>query len=234
MTTLSIIIPVFNEAEGLGRFCARLCQCADDWKHTGGIEDPEIIFVDDGSTDSSRRILGGLKKVRLIAQGRRGYGAAIQNGFRHARGEILAFIDADNTYPPEEFPALLEELRVKNADLIVGSRFLRSNKAMPGHRSLGNRAMACLFRRMSKAVVTDVTSGMRVLTRSCAGRFRFLPDQLNFSSAMTAECIFSGMAYGEVPITYGERTGISKLHPVKDSLLILQTVLRVSELCRRK
>ena len=64
----------------------------------------------------------------------------IKTGFRAAGGELLAFLDADGTYPPEAFPELCRALLAQGADVVVGSRMAGPESGMPRTRRLGNRS----------------------------------------------------------------------------------------------
>src|SRR6185369_17246471 len=103
-----------------------------------GLDGPEIIVVDDGSRDRTAELVETMPDVRMIRHAEnRGYGAALKSGMTAARGDLIAFLDADGTYPPESFPALLQAL--DGADIVVGSRMADESSAMPLSRRIGNR-----------------------------------------------------------------------------------------------
>src|SRR3990167_6815910 len=118
---LSILIPTFNEEQAIETTIrhvhAAFAAMADP--------DPfEIVVIDDGSTDRTPAILKGiaLPELQIIAHPRnRGYGASMKTGIRRSRGSLIATIDADGTYPIEKFPQLLQELRLRGADMVVGA-----------------------------------------------------------------------------------------------------------------
>src|SRR5947208_12730986 len=97
---LSVVIPALNEEDGIEAIVRRV-SAVEDSLRAAGLGGMEIIVVDDGSRDSTPEIAAGLPSVRLVRhKATRGYGAAIKTGFAHASGELLAFLDADGTYPP--------------------------------------------------------------------------------------------------------------------------------------
>ena len=154
-----------------------------------------------------------------------GYGAAIKTGFRAARGELLAFLDADGTYPPEAFPALCRALAAEGADIVVGSRMAGEASGMPLVRRLGNGFFARLVSLTSGQRISDSASGQRVLRREVLARVYPLPDGLNFTPVMTTRAIHEGLRMVEVPIRYDERVGRSKLSVIHDGRRFLTTIL---------
>jgi hypothetical protein len=191
-----------------------------------GVGNLEIIVVDDGSRDRTAEIAAGFPSVRLVRHPvNRGYGAAIKTGFRQAQGELLAFLDADGTYPPEHFPALCRAALARPADLVVGSRRSGADSHMPPLRRVGNFLWSSLVSLMGNHRVADPASGMRVLRRSALPRLYPLPDGLNFTPVMSTRAIHEGLTVVEVPIPYHERTGRSKLSVVRDGTRFLTTII---------
>ena len=115
---LSVIIPCFNEVKTLNELLAAVKEC--------GVEDLEIIIVDDCSTDGTRELLKNLNddtiKV-LYHEFNKGKGAALRTGFKSATGDICIVQDADLEYDPKEFPLLLDPIIKNKADVVFGSRF---------------------------------------------------------------------------------------------------------------
>lgn len=224
MTSFSVVIPALNEADGIADIAGRVLGTGPALAAAG--LDLELIVVDDGSTDATAAVAEAIAGVRVIRHPRnQGYGAAIKTGFRAARGELLAFLDADGTYPPEAFPELCRALTAQDADIVVGSRMVGEESGMPWLRRLGNRFFARLVSLTSGQRISDSASGQRVLRRAVLGRVYPLPDGLNFTPVMTTRAIHEGLRMIEVPIRYDERVGRSKLSVIHDGRRFLTTIL---------
>jgi hypothetical protein len=185
----------------------------------------ELIVVDDGSRDRTGAIVRQYERVRLLRHDpNRGYGAALKTGFAAGCGELLAFLDADGTYPPESLPELCQKA-LDGADVVVGSRRSGAASGMPVVRKVGNFIWANLVTLLSGRRVVDPASGMRVFRRTALDRLYPLPDGLNFTPVMSTRAVHEGLNFVEIPMPYEERRGRSKLSVVKDGLRFLQTIV---------
>jgi hypothetical protein len=222
---LSVCIPVLNE-EGAIAETLRRCLAAVAGIRATGVPDVEVIVVDDGSTDGTAAIVRSFPDVRLIQHPvNRGYGAALKTGFAAARYELIGFLDADATYPPEQFPRLCEVTLREEADLVIGSRMAGEQTEMPAVRRLGNKFFAGLLTLVGRADVTDSASGMRVFRRGALDLLSPLPDGLNLTPVMSARAVHEGIKVLEVAIPYKERVGESKLSVTRDGMRFLSTIL---------
>jgi len=229
--TLSVVIPALNEEEAIGPTLAR-CIAAIPAIYQAGMAKVEILVVNDGSTDRTAEIARSFGEVRVIdLPDNRGYGAALAEGFRQATGQWLAFLDADGTCDPSELAALCRTALEQGADLVLGSR-LGPRSQMPLLRKLGNRGFALLLGFLCGRPVSDTASGMRVLRRECLRRLGPLPSGLHFTPSMSARALLDGMRVVEVPITYRERIGRSKLRLLADGWRFLRVIL-TDVLCYR-
>jgi acetyltransferase-like isoleucine patch superfamily enzyme/glycosyltransferase involved in cell wall biosynthesis len=222
---LSVVIPALNEENGIADIIKRVRAVESDLQ-TVGINQLEILVVDDGSTDHTAIIASQFAGVRVIRHPQnRGYGAAIKTGFAAARGEWLAFLDADSTYPPELFSKLCQAALQDGADVVVGSRRSGNDSQMPFVRRLGNFFWSSLVSFIGKTRVVDPASGMRVIRRDSLPRLYPLPDGLNFTPVMSTRALHEGLRVIEVPIPYYERSGRSKLSVVRDGTRFLKTII---------
>ncbi len=224
MTTLSIVIPAYNEERGIADIARRVLAVKPALASVG-VSELELLVVDDGSKDGTAVMASAVPGVRLIRHTiNRGYGAALKTGFCEAQGELFGFLDADGTYPPEYFPQLCE-MAMDGHELAIGSRMAGADSSMPLTRRIGNLFFAGLLSIVGRARVTDSASGMRVFKREILERLSPLPDGLNLTPVMSTRAIHEDIRIGEVPIPYSERVGRSKLSVVRDGSIFLHSIL---------
>jgi glycosyltransferase involved in cell wall biosynthesis len=227
MTTLSVVIPALNEENGITEIMNRVLAVRDDLKKVN-VDGLELLVVDDGSTDGTakvaREIAAANEKVWVISHPQnRGYGAALKTGFEQATGDYVGFLDADGTYPPEFFPELCKAA-LEGWELVIGSRMAGSETGMPLVRKIGNRFFAGMINLLGRSKITDSASGMRVFKREVLERVSPLPDGLNLTPIMSTRAIHEGIKMLEIPIPYDERTGRSKLNPIRDGSIYVRTI----------
>jgi len=226
--SLSVVIPAWNEEDGIAAIAERVWAVGPALREVG-IDDLELIVVDDGSRDRTAEVAGSFPFVRLLRHPvNRGYGAAIKTGFSKARGDLVAFLDADGTYPPENLPALCRVAREDGAEVVVGSRRSGAASQMPLVRRVGNFVWSSLVSLIGNQRVADPASGMRVLQRSALDHLYPLPDGLHFTPVMSTRAVHEGLRVVEVPVAYSERVGRSKLSVVRDGTRFLTTILWTS------
>lgn len=224
MTVLSVIIPAYNEENGIVEIARRVLSVEKELKNAG-VDELELLVVDDGSQDRTAEVASALEGVTLIRHPHnKGYGAALKTGFSRASGELIGFLDADGTYPPEYFPQLCQAA-LKGMDLVIGSRMSGEASKMPLTRRVGNFFFATLLSLLGRQKVTDSASGMRVFKREILEQIYPLPDGLNLTPVMSTRALHEGIIVGEVPIPYNERVGRSKLSIFRDGRIFLQSMV---------
>lgn len=225
MNSLSVVIPALNEEDGIADIIERVLAVKVPLSRVG-VSSLELIVVDDGSRDRTADIVASYPDVVLVQHpANKGYGAAIKSGFRKAKGNLLAFLDADGTYPPEYFPQLCQPIINNEADLVIGSRMAGTESGMPLVRRIGNTIFASLVSVISNRRVTDSASGQRVIRSDMLSHLYPLPDGLNFTPVMSTRAMHEHMRVLEVAIPYSERVGRSKLSVVHDGLRFLNSIL---------
>ncbi len=224
MTILSVVIPAYNEENGIKEIAERVLVVEPALKEVG-VERLELLVVDDGSRDRTAEVAEGIPGVRLIRHPKnKGYGAALKTGFSKSTGELIGFLDADGTYPPEYFPQLCKSA-MNGSDLVIGSRMAGEDSRMPLTRRVGNFFFANLLSILGRQKVTDSASGMRVFKREILEQIYPLPDGLNLTPVMSTRALHEGIKIVEVPIPYSERVGRSKLSVIRDGQLFLQSMV---------
>lgn len=162
---LSIIIPVYNEAQTIGQ----VFQAAKTADLPPGFS-REIIIIDDGSTDDGRRIIQGLEQeCQVILQpSNQGKGAAVRAGIQAAGGDYVIIQDADLEYNPNEYSSLLSALLENKADMVYGSRFLGGapRRALLYWHFFGNRIITLISNICTNLNLTDVETGYKCFNRA--------------------------------------------------------------------
>ncbi|SCU94769.1 undecaprenyl phosphate-L-Ara4FN transferase [Cupriavidus necator] len=160
---VSVVIPVYNEEDGLQALFDRLYPALD------GLGEPyEIIFINDGSVDRSAQLLAAQFHKRpdvtrvVLFNGNFGQHMAILAGFEHTRGKIVITLDADLQNPPEEIPRLVETMRAGH-DYVGTIRRQRNDTAF---RRYASRAMNRLRERITKIRMTDQGCMLRAYDRN--------------------------------------------------------------------
>jgi glycosyltransferase involved in cell wall biosynthesis len=217
---VSVIVPVFNEADGIGTFLDRLLAAL------GSLDRPlEVIVVDDGSTDASAEEIAR-RPVELVRHRRnRGYGAALKTGIRRSRQPIIAIIDGDGTYPTDAISTLLAEL--DDHDMAVGAR-TGPDVSIPLARRPAKRFLTLLANFLGGHRVPDLNSGLRVFRRELTERFFGLfPDGFSFTTTITLAALNNGYQVAFVPVNYYKRSGQSSIRPVRDFFGFLLLIVRL-------
>lgn len=207
--TLSIVLPAYNEEENIAPLAAELARVVsrlpEGWR-------VETLFVDDGSTDGTRReILEARRRypelaVRVIALDRNwGLTAALDAGIRVASGEVVATMDTDLQNDPADLPGLLEHLG--GADMVVG---IRVNRRDGWVKRVSSRIANGVRNRVTHEDVVDTGCSLKVYRRAYLDRIklytglhRFLPTLLKLEGARVVQ----------VPVNHRPRfRGTAKYH----------------------
>jgi glycosyltransferase involved in cell wall biosynthesis len=224
MTTLSVVIPAYNEEKGIADIVKRVLATKHELQKIG-VKLSEVIVVDDGSKDKTASIARNIRGVKVISHpNNKGYGAAVKTGFDNADSQLIGFIDADGTYPPEYFPQLCASI-AEGFQLVTGSRMIRADSKMPLLRRIGNVFFAALLTIIGRQKITDSASGMRVFRREILKRLYPLPDGMNLTPVMTMKAVFEKIRMTEIGISYSERLGRSKLNALSDGGAFFESVV---------
>ena len=216
---VSIIIPVFNEAQILAALLDKI--------HALQIAQAEILVIDDGSVDGSAEIAfnAGANVVRHPYN--IGNGAAVKSGIRAAQGRTLVLMDGDGQHRPEDIPKLLVE--AEGYHMIVGERAKGSKLRF--HRNAANIFYNFLASYVTRFKVKDLTSGFRVLSRRDALRFiDLLPNTFSYPTTLTLAFLRSGLTVKYVPIQSLYRAGQSKISLLTDGIRFLLIITKIATL----
>jgi glycosyltransferase involved in cell wall biosynthesis len=226
---LSLVIPLFNEAESLAELHASLAAALQPYG-----DRCEIIFVDDGSVDDSFKRLGGLReadrRVKVVRlRSNQGKATALAAGFREAQGRIIVTLDADLQDDPIEIPRFLQKLG-EGYDLVSGWKATRHD---PGSR----RLLSAIFNRvtalMTGVALHDFNCGFKAYRRAVVEELRLHGELHRFIPALAS---WRGFRIGEIEVTHHPRKyGRSKYgaERVPRGLFDLLTVLMLTRYTTR-
>ena len=201
MLNLSVIIPVYNEVKNIELIIQRV----QDQKLA-----KEIVIVDDGSLDGTRKILkklDGKKKVRVILHDmNQGKGAAVVTGMKAATGDVLLIQDADLEYDPRDYPTLLQPLNEGLADVVYGSRFLgAAHRVTMFWHQVANKMLTFMTNILYDSILTDMETGYKVFRREVITDMKIRSKRFNFEPEFTAKILKRKYRIYEVPIRFNPR-----------------------------
>ncbi|WP_068778719.1 glycosyltransferase family 2 protein [Paenibacillus sp. GM2] len=218
-----IIIPAYNEAEGIRRVIA-------DVRHH--IPYADILVVNDGSSDSTgdEAAKEGVLVVNLSCN--LGIGGAVQTGYKYAQRhgyQYAAQLDGDGQHNPRDFNRLLEELQQSRTDMVVGSRFVEKQGFQSTFaRRIGIDLLSGLLTLLLHRKVTDPTSGYRVCgPRAIALFAKEYPADYPEVEALV-QLDNCGCTFSEVPVVMRQRlTGSSSIRALGSVYYMVKVIISV-------
>ena len=200
MKHLAVVVPAMDEEATIGELLDRI----------GRVRVPGCelftLVVDDGSTDRTAEISRGRGATVVRHESNRGLGAAVRTGLRSAVGEgadLVAYLDADLEYYPEDIPRMVEPILQGRADYVLGSRFTGESGArgMRAYRWIGNHFFTALLVLLTRRWITDGQTGMRAFSREAAADAEIVHDY-NYAQVLTLDLVRKGYRLLEIPIRY--------------------------------
>ena len=219
-SSIDVIVPVFNEADGLRTFYDRMRALPLDYR---------LVFIDNASTDNSVEIIESFDDVTLIRHSENeGYGGSLLDGIANSDQEFIIIIDADCEFPPECLPELAEA--VKQQPVVYASRLLGKRSAaeanMPYLKMLGNQIISRSFNFLFRQNTTDLYTGCKALRRDVLDTIELKKKGYEHVLEMGAKLADRGIKISEIPVDFSARsTGTSKMRHVSETTKFLCLIL---------
>ena len=199
---LSILMPVYNEAQTLGEAVKRVLNA--DYPC-----DVELVVVDDGSTDETAERLEPIDDARVVKashERNRGKGAALRTAAALATGDYVVICDADLEYEPGDIRALLMPVLSGEAEVCFGSRTFGSHTSYSFWYVLGNKAVTMFANVMFNAWLSDIETCFKLMPLSLYRGLRLRESGFGVEAEITGKLLRRGIRPMEIPISYRARS----------------------------
>jgi len=198
-TTLSVIMPVYNEEDTVSQVLQKLVKQR---------QVKEVIVVNDGSTDKSEKQIKKIKsqKIKYFKKENGGKGSAIRFGLEKATKDYVLIQDADLEYDPEDIPALLDPIRKEKAEVVYGSRFLGPHLNLLFWHRLGNSMLNFVVNILYNTTLSDMETCYKVIPTSVFRELELKANAFDIEPEITCKLLIRGVRIYEVPISYVGRT----------------------------
>ncbi len=201
-TTLTILMPVYNEARTIQEIIKRV------WAAPLNGTNKELIIVDDGSTDGTREALQRIsqkakQRVYFHAQNM-GKGAALRTALHYATGDIIIVQDADLEYDPNEYAELLRPVLEGRADVVYGSRLTGGKvaRAFNFWHYVGNKLLTFITNLLYNATLSDMETCYKVFRADVIKNIQIKTNRFDFEPEITAKILKRRYKLYEMPISY--------------------------------
>jgi glycosyltransferase involved in cell wall biosynthesis len=197
-----VFLPAFNEEESIAEVIKKIP------RNFNPNVSVKVLVVNDGSSDRTEELSwqAGADYVHTFTVNK-GLGAAVRKGLELCvlyGANIGVMIDADNEYPAEQIPELIEPILLGTSDYVMGSRFLGAINGMKWNRRIGNYCFTFLQALLLRKWIYDGQSGMRAFSRQAMEEAEIIHDY-NYAQVVTLNLIRKGFRMKEIPIRYQVR-----------------------------
>jgi len=217
-TSYAIIIPAFNEEQGVAA-------TLDDLQSCGLMKRAEVIVVDDGSTDGTSAVVKKYPVTLLRHPVNKGYGASLKTGIRHASADKIITMDSDGQHTTEAIEKIFDQVR--EYPLVIGDRSAGSYQV--ANRKFGKWIIRVVGEYLVEQKLPDFNSGLRGFDRRIMrSLLHMMPNGFSFSTTSTLAFLKGGYSIGTVPIVTRPRVGrASSVRPLKDGIKTLMLLTRI-------
>ena len=201
---LSIIIPTDNEEHTVIEVLKKIKNDSPN------LCKYEVIVIDDGSTDQSRKLLENSKHLfdkLLVNETNKGKGFSVKKGILNASGTHIIFQDADFEYDPIDFKKFEKVFVDLNADGIIGSRFIYSNYTRSHNilNKIANKLLTFIFNLLYNTTFTDIYSCYFAFKKNLLDANELKTEGFDQHAEILCKVIKKGKKFYEVPISYNGR-----------------------------
>ena len=219
---ITIGIPAFNEEKNIGKVIISLKKIVNN-----------IIVCDDGSTDLTKEIAEGLGAKVISHKKNMGYGEAIKSIFNEAKKnetDILVTFDADGQHRSEDIKSLTKPIIDQQAEIVIGSRFLKNETNMPNYRKVGVKVLTKVTNMSIKENLTDSQSGLRAYQKKVLQNISLTDSGMGISTEILIKSHQKEFRIVEVPIQilYGENT--STHNPISHGTSVLLSTIKYTSI----
>lgn len=216
-----VIIPALNEERSIGLVINAITP----------YNIAKVIVADNGSTDQTAKIASDAG-AQVVYEQERGYGAACLKALQYAKNfnpDVFLFMDGDFADDASDIPKILEPIKTKKADLVVGSRVLgkREKGALTIPQIVGNALATRLLRLFFGVNYTDL-GPFRAITSSALDRINMEDRNYGWTIEMQIKAAKHHLIYKEVPVNYRRRIGESKVSGTLKGSFLAGTIILYS------
>lgn len=197
---LSVIIPVFNEKKTIKAIL-------DKVKKLSLVND--IVIVDDGSSDGTRKILKSFlkqKKIKIVFHNKnQGKGSAVKTALKHVKGDYIIIQDADLEYDPRDYSKLIKPVKEGKAQVVYGSRFTGEHRNMFFWHMQANKFLTLITNILYNTTLSDMETCYKLFPVDLARQLKLKSKRFDFEPEITAKILKKRIRIYEVPISYAGR-----------------------------
>ena len=229
---LSLIIPCYNEEEGIPHLVEELRPVVQDLEQEYSVE---LIFIDDGSTDKTNALLhehfGQNGQTRILKhEQNKNLGAALKTGFAQASGDVVAALDSDCTYSPQLLKTMLGMMD-STTDIVTVSPYHPDGKVnnVPAYRIFLSKSVSRIYRVLLGSKLYTYTAMVRVYRKDVIKNIKFQSDSFLGVTELMIRAILRGYKVKELPAELNVRAfGASKMKTlgvIMDHLKLISRIL---------